>query len=110
MRNAYQTRINIECYARKFFFFLSNRKKVVLQSGVLLFLSPVKNVTLWRRGERSALARKLNISPSYLCDILHGRKHAPPSLAKRIEAATCGRLSRLDVIYPNESLNPLVRR
>lgn len=64
--------------------------------------------TPWRRGEKTALAKKLGISPSYLSDILHGRKSATTELATRIETASAGRLTRLDVLYPRESLNPLV--
>jgi len=65
----------------------------------------------WERGEKTALAERCNLSPSYLSDILSGRKRASHDAAARIsrEAEAMGlHISRLDVLYPHESRNPLI--
>ena len=41
----------------------------------------------WRRGDKSKLARMVGISPSYLCDIMSGRKQCRPFLARKLSDA-----------------------
>ena len=67
--------------------------------------------TTWTYGEKSELARRVGIPPAYLGSILHGRQRATPERAAQIEdhALTMGlHLTRLDVMYPTESANPLI--
>lgn len=64
----------------------------------------------WKRGEKAKLARAIGISRSHLTDILHARKSAGRVLAVKIERASLGRITRLDVLYPRESLNPLLNK
>ena len=65
----------------------------------------------WERGDKVKLARNCNLSKSYICDVLKGRKRATPENATTIanEARKMGKiLDRLDLIYPQESTNPLI--
>lgn len=66
---------------------------------------------MWQHGQKTELAAHCGVSVQYLSDILHGRKRALPELAERIEqqARRMGiALSRLDVMYPHKSNNPLI--
>lgn len=65
----------------------------------------------WKHGQKKQLADLCGISKSYMSDVLHGRHRATPELAKKIEesATQLGlQISRFDVMYPNESINPLI--
>lgn len=65
----------------------------------------------WYFGERKRFAHSCGISQQYLNDIIHGRKRALPELAAEMErvAAEYGlALTRMDVMYPNESKSPLI--
>jgi transcriptional regulator with XRE-family HTH domain len=65
----------------------------------------------WQHGQKTELAARCGMSLSQLSDILHGRKRATPEAARVIEFQSKGMglpLSRLDVMYPNESKNPLM--
>lgn len=67
---------------------------------------------LWERGQQSALALAAGISFSYMCDLLHRRKRASPEIAARIEteAEKLGvPITRLDLLYPEESKSPAFR-
>lgn len=63
----------------------------------------------WERGLQSQLATAAAISFSYMCDILHRRKRASPEVARTIEreAKKLGiPLTRIDLLYPEESTSP----
>jgi hypothetical protein len=65
----------------------------------------------WKYGDKRKLAALAEISPQYLSDILCGRKSATTSLAPRITAGAeqLGyHLTLLDVLYPEDSTNPLI--
>lgn len=65
----------------------------------------------WRHGNRAELASNAGISRHRLSDILAGRHRPSPDLAERIEieAAALGLdLSRFDLLYPQDSDNPLM--
>jgi len=65
----------------------------------------------WNHGDKRRLAEKVGIPLTHLSDILHQRKGASPALAKRISEASHAMgvpLSRLDLLYPEESCNPLM--
>jgi len=87
-----------------------------IQKSIRLFTEPdlptkEKERTMWQHGQKTELAKRCGISLQYLSDILYGRKRALPELAESIErsAVRMGiELSRLDVMYPNESRNPLI--
>jgi len=49
-------------------------------------------------------AKKLGISPSYLSEIVNLKKVPNPKLAKKIEELTKGKVSRLEVLYPEDHL------
>ena len=80
------------------------------------FLPPVINLCVkpelfqhpWKRHQKKRLAKRLKIPPSYLSMILHRKRSAPRSLAAKIEKATNGAITRIDVLYPKESKNPLL--
>jgi len=66
----------------------------------------------WDRGEKTALAKRCDMSPQYLGDILAARKRAYPELAAKIEseAKKMGLfITRMDLMYPGESTNPLLK-
>lgn len=68
--------------------------------------------TTWKRGEQSELARRSGISRQYLCHLLHRRKRVTPERATTLEAEARGmglRLTRMDLMYPGESSNPLFK-
>lgn len=70
--------------------------------------------TTWEPGEQAELARRCGISRQWINDLIHGRAnaHASPDLARTIEkeATKMGlALSRTDVLYPEESTNPLIK-
>jgi len=70
-----------------------------------------KRIT-WAKGEKAELARRCNISQQYLTDILRGRKQSRASALAAVIAAQAQEmglaLSRLDVLYPDESISPLL--
>ena len=69
------------------------------------------STSTWQRGQKSQLAKAVGISLQYLCDIPSGRKRALPELARRIETESSKlglEIHRLDVLYPEETLNPLI--
>ena len=63
----------------------------------------------WDRGQQARLAKESRVSAAYLCDILHRRKTARPEIAARI-AEHANRLgiplTRIDLLYPQESTSP----
>ena len=73
---------------------------------------PVQLRLVWAYGEKKELARRCDITPQYLSDILSGRKRALPELALEIErhAKHMGlHITRDDVMYPTKSNNPLIQ-
>lgn len=50
----------------------------------------------------AAFAEKLGTSRVYLCHMLAGRKKIGRELAKKIETATEGKVSRMEAIYPED--------
>ena len=63
----------------------------------------------WERGLQSKLAANSQVSFSYMCDLLHRRKRASPEVARTIEreARKLGiPLTRIDLLYPEESTSP----
>lgn len=58
----------------------------------------------WRWGDRAKIARGAHIAPSYLCDIMAGRKRCPPKLAPILErqAGLLGyRIPREQWVFPD---------
>ena len=73
---------------------------------------PVQLRLVWAYGEKKELARRCNISPQYLSDILAGRKRALPELALEVERHSKHmelHITRDDVMYPEKSANPLIQ-
>ena len=65
----------------------------------------------WGAGQKTKLAAASGVQLSYLVDILRGRRRATPENAATIstQAHLMGLdLDRMDLIYPRESLNPLI--
>lgn len=48
----------------------------------------MKAKKVWNYGDRTKLAALADISPSYLCDIMSGRKECSPSKATRLATAS----------------------
>ena len=55
---------------------------------------------------QKAAASQLGLSPSYLSEILNGRKKPPLDVARRIEEYTGGEVKRLEILYPAEAADP----
>lgn len=49
------------------------------------------------------VADQLGLSPSYLSEILNGKKKPPLDVARRIEEYTGGEVRRLEILYPDEA-------
>jgi DNA-binding transcriptional regulator YdaS (Cro superfamily) len=49
------------------------------------------------------VAERLKISPSYLSEIIAGKKTATRGIARRIETLTRGEVSSLDLMNPDEA-------
>lgn len=52
--------------------------------------------------KQCALAKILDMHPVYLNAILRGRARPSPDLALRIEEATEGAVTRMELLYPNQ--------
>lgn len=66
---------------------------------------------LWEEGDKAKLARLADISPQYLNDILHARCAAGKETAINLVDAAAQlnyKISLLDVLYPEDSANPLI--
>ena len=50
------------------------------------------------------IADRAGTSLAYLQHIKYGYRKPGPNLARKIEAATGGRISRLELLYPDEAL------
>jgi DNA-binding transcriptional regulator YdaS (Cro superfamily) len=50
-----------------------------------------------KRGAQAALSRELGISKTWMSQITNGRKLASPEVARAIEVATKGKVTRKDV-------------
>jgi hypothetical protein len=48
------------------------------------------------------MAENLNLSTSYLSEIVTGKKKATPDIARRIEEYSHGEVTRLEILYPND--------
>ncbi len=60
----------------------------------------------WKWGQKAELARQAGISRQYLSDILNCRKHAPPELAEKLEAASIEmklNLKKEHFMYPKKA-------
>lgn len=56
----------------------------------------------WEWGDRRRLAIHVGISPTYLCDIMAGRKTCPPELAVKLEREAClmgYKISRMEWVF-----------
>jgi len=65
----------------------------------------------WAHGEKAELARRCKIGQNNLNDLISGRRGISAELAANIETEAQGMglaLSRLDLLYPHESTNPLL--
>ena len=65
----------------------------------------------WRVGDLAAITSGAGIGRGTVINILTGRVRASADMAERIEYAASMRgidISRLDVLYPEDSTNPLV--
>jgi transcriptional regulator with XRE-family HTH domain len=49
---------------------------------------------------QNKLAKSLGMSPSYLSEILSGKRRINPKLAQRIEDVSKGEVSRMELLYP----------
>lgn len=59
----------------------------------------------WQHGDKAKVARLAGISPSYLCDIMHGRRTCDPWLASRLSDACRElgyRISRMTWAFQDE--------
>ena len=68
--------------------------------------------TEWSYGQKAELARRTGIAPSYLTAILKGSVPVNAKLAKKLSKEAKGlglKLSRDDLLYPDESENPLLK-
>lgn len=54
------------------------------------------------------IAKKLEISPQHLNDILRGRKSPSPKLAAKLETVTG--VGRFHWLYPDEYPNPFIKK
>jgi DNA-binding transcriptional regulator YdaS (Cro superfamily) len=48
------------------------------------------------------IASDLGLSPSYLSEVMTGKKKVTPDIARRIEEYTNGEVTRLEVLYPQD--------
>jgi DNA-binding transcriptional regulator YdaS (Cro superfamily) len=48
------------------------------------------------------IASDLGLSPSYLSEVMTGKKKVTPDIARRIEEYTHGEVTRLEVLYPKD--------
>ena len=53
------------------------------------------------RGEQKKIAEKLGKKPSYLNDILKGRRFCSPEMAALISAESQGRITIMELLYPS---------
>jgi len=49
------------------------------------------------------LARLFDVDQSYITYLLKGKRRPSPRLAKRIERATAGAVTRLELLYPKNA-------
>jgi len=64
---------------------------------------------MWKYGDKQEVAHQAGITPQRLSAILRGTSRPSPELAARIEVAAAQfgiTLTRLDLLYPQESANP----
>ena len=70
-----------------------------------------ENTPQWGHGQKAELARRCDITPQYLNDLIHGRKSATPERARQLTAQADEMglaFTRADFLYPRESRNPLM--
>jgi len=58
---------------------------------------------------KKAFTKRLGISESHLYQILRGDRYPSKELAKRIEEATDGKVTRHELLYPNEAKSPFFK-
>ncbi|MFA6102623.1 MAG: helix-turn-helix domain-containing protein [Victivallaceae bacterium] len=71
-----------------------------------MYFSILDPVSPWKWGQKAELARRAGISRQYLSDILNCRKHAPPELAEKLEAASSEmklNLKKEHFMYPKKA-------
>lgn len=61
-------------------------------------MNPVEQFFKSEKWNASKLASSVGVSPSTVCRMLSGERDASPDLARKIEAATEGKLSALDFL------------
>jgi len=49
------------------------------------------------------VAREMGVHPSYISHLNAGRRRPSPEMAAQIERITGGRVSRIELLYPNEN-------
>jgi len=54
-------------------------------------------------------ARKIGISRQFLVYLLNGSRHPSPKLAKRIEEATGGKVTVLELLFPEDYPSPFIK-
>jgi DNA-binding transcriptional regulator YdaS (Cro superfamily) len=52
--------------------------------------------------KKSELAKKAGISPAFITYIGQGKKRPSPQVAEKIEKATNGMVTRMELLYPKE--------
>jgi len=56
-----------------------------------------------KHGEQVKLAKNLGIHQVYLSSVFNGHRRPSPDLARRIEQATGGQVTRMELLYPEEA-------
>lgn len=62
----------------------------------------------WHTGEKKKLAEALGIAFPRLSDLLNRKVRCTPELAAHIEKVTGKQITRMDLLYRDESKNPLL--
>ncbi len=52
--------------------------------------------------KNSHFAKRVGVSPAFITYILQGKKRPSPEVAKKIEEATHGMVTRMELLYPKE--------
>lgn len=56
--------------------------------------------------QQKEVAAQMGLSPSYLSEILTGKRRATTAFARRIEDFTQGEVTRMEVLYPGDAALP----
>lgn len=65
----------------------------------------------WDHGDKAEIARRARMSASFVTQVFKGKRSVTPASADKISKAakkTGLKISREDLLYPEESKNPLI--